>query len=45
LIAGYKVPKKVVFTEHIPKNPSGKMLKRQLRKMFNETASSKALLP
>ena len=27
----FKVPKRVVFVESLPKNPSGKLLKRELR--------------
>jgi fatty-acyl-CoA synthase len=30
-MAGFKVPKRVVFAESLPKNPSGKLLKRHLR--------------
>ena len=30
-MAGFKAPKGVVFVEALPKNPSGKLLKRQLR--------------
>jgi fatty-acyl-CoA synthase len=30
-IAPFKVPKRVVFVETLPKNPSGKLLKRELR--------------
>ncbi|MGN6574871.1 MAG: AMP-binding enzyme, partial [Nocardioides sp.] len=30
-LAGYKTPKHVVVTDAMPKNPSGKILKRQLR--------------
>ncbi|MEQ3552040.1 acyl-CoA synthetase [Pseudonocardia nematodicida] len=30
-LAGYKRPKYVVFAESLPKNPSGKILKRELR--------------
>jgi fatty-acyl-CoA synthase len=30
-MASFKVPKRVVFVDALPKNPSGKLLKRQLR--------------
>jgi fatty-acyl-CoA synthase len=30
-MAGFKCPKRVVFTDSLPKNPSGKLLKRDLR--------------
>ncbi|MBL6751426.1 MAG: acyl-CoA synthetase [Nevskia sp.] len=33
-LAGFKVPKRVVFAEALPKNPSGKLLKRDLRRQF-----------
>ena len=36
-MAHFKVPKKVVFVEALPKNPSGKLLKRELR-VAHETA-------
>jgi len=35
-IAGYKVPKSVDFIETLPRNPSGKILKRELRKPYWE---------
>ena len=31
VLAAFKVPKRVVFAEALPKNPSGKILKRELR--------------
>ncbi|PQP23468.1 acyl-CoA synthetase [Rhodococcus opacus] len=33
-LAGYKQPKYVVVTDALPKNPSGKILKRQLRERY-----------
>lgn len=39
-LAGYKVPKKVIFLDDIPKNPGGKFLKRDLRKEFKDVFSS-----
>jgi fatty-acyl-CoA synthase len=30
-LASFKTPKRIVFVEALPKNPSGKLLKRQLR--------------
>jgi len=35
-LASYKKPESVVFTEELPRNPMGKMLKRVLREEFNE---------
>jgi fatty-acyl-CoA synthase len=39
-LAGYKCPKYVVFTDALPKNPSGKILKRELRAQHAELAAS-----
>ncbi|HEX8738675.1 MAG TPA: fatty acyl-CoA synthetase [Casimicrobiaceae bacterium] len=32
VLASFKVPKRVLFVESLPKNPSGKLLKRELRR-------------
>jgi fatty-acyl-CoA synthase len=36
-LARYKVPREVVFLEELPRNPTGKILKRELREMDTET--------
>jgi fatty-acyl-CoA synthase len=33
-MAQFKVPKRLIFLDSLPKNPSGKLLKRDLRKRF-----------
>jgi acyl-CoA synthetase (AMP-forming)/AMP-acid ligase II len=38
-LAGYKRPRSVDFTEAIPRNPSGKILKRELRQPYWEGAA------
>ncbi|NCZ71460.1 MAG: acyl-CoA synthetase, partial [Actinobacteria bacterium] len=35
-LAGFKTPKKIFIVEALPKNPSGKILKRELRDRFAE---------
>ncbi|WP_067706951.1 acyl-CoA synthetase [Nocardia yamanashiensis] len=37
-MAGYKVPKHVAFADTLPKNPSGKILKRELRTEYAHLA-------
>ena len=37
-LANYKVPRRVVFRAALPRNPSGKVLKRQLREELREEA-------
>ncbi|MDN5916007.1 MAG: acyl-CoA synthetase [Pseudonocardia sp.] len=39
-LAGYKRPKYVVFADALPKNPSGKILKRELRTEHADLAAS-----
>jgi fatty-acyl-CoA synthase len=34
-MAGFKAPKNVVFADALPKNPSGKLLKRELRQKYS----------
>ena len=34
-LAGYKVPKRAIILSEIPKNPSGKILKKALREKYN----------
>lgn len=38
MLAGFKTPKVVVITDALPKNPSGKILKRQLRDEYAHLA-------
>jgi fatty-acyl-CoA synthase len=33
-LAHFKVPKRVLFVDELPKNPSGKLLKRELRQVY-----------
>jgi len=35
-LAGFKVPKSVVFVEALPKTPTGKILKREMRKTYSD---------
>ena len=35
-IAGYKLPKSVDFVDALPRNPSGKILRRELREPYWE---------
>jgi acyl-CoA synthetase (AMP-forming)/AMP-acid ligase II len=37
-LAGYRVPKQVVWVDELPRNAYGKVLKRQLRERFSTTA-------
>jgi fatty-acyl-CoA synthase len=35
--ASFKAPKRVIFAKSMPRTPSGKVLKRDLRKLYGET--------
>jgi len=35
-LAPFKVPKKVIFVDALPKTPTGKILKREMRKTYNQ---------
>jgi fatty-acyl-CoA synthase len=35
-LAGFKVPKRVVFVEALPKTPTGKILKRDMRETYGD---------
>jgi long-chain acyl-CoA synthetase len=37
-LAGFKTPKQVIFIDELPKNVSGKILKRELRDRFSDTS-------
>ncbi|AEW06781.1 Long-chain-fatty-acid--CoA ligase [Sulfobacillus acidophilus DSM 10332] len=41
-LAGYKVPKQVRFMTALPKNPSGKILKRELRQVWDHPTADEA---
>jgi fatty-acyl-CoA synthase len=40
-VAGFKAPKYVVFVDELPKNPSGKILKRELRDTYAALAEQR----
>ena len=39
-MASFKAPKRVVFADSLPKNPSGKLLKRELRQAHAHPAAT-----
>jgi len=41
-LAGFKTPKEIVFIDALPRNPSGKVLKRELRQTTPEEATDNA---
>jgi long-chain acyl-CoA synthetase len=40
-LASYKKPRAIHFVDELPKNPSGKVLKRELRRRFDEPAAGR----
>jgi fatty-acyl-CoA synthase len=42
MLAAFKVPKHVLFVDDLPRNASGKVLKRDLRERFGEIAGGDA---
>ena len=36
LIGGYKIPRRMVFVEELPKSAMGKILKTEIRKTYGE---------
>jgi acyl-CoA synthetase (AMP-forming)/AMP-acid ligase II len=39
-LAGYKLPRSIDFVEHLPRNPSGKVLKHELRARYRRVATA-----
>jgi long-chain acyl-CoA synthetase len=35
-LAGFKIPKEIILVDEVPKNPAGKILKREIRKQFTD---------
>jgi long-chain acyl-CoA synthetase len=46
-LAGYKLPRSIVFVDELPKTPTGKVLKRELRTRYSEPSAeaSRAVNP
>ena len=40
-LASYKKPRHVVFMDSLPRNPSGKVLKRELRERFADLGDAR----
>jgi fatty-acyl-CoA synthase len=39
-LAPFKLPKRVVFVDHLPRNTAGKLLKRELRRQYSEAITN-----
>jgi len=39
-LAPFKVPKKIIFVDALPKTPTGKILKRDMRKTYTDVFSA-----
>ena len=39
-LAGYKIPRSIAWMDELPKTGSGKILKRELRKPYLDTATN-----
>jgi acyl-CoA synthetase (AMP-forming)/AMP-acid ligase II len=35
-VASFKLPERLVLTDELPRNPSGKVLKRELREVYRD---------
>jgi hypothetical protein len=41
-MAHFKVPTRVIVTDSLPKNPSGRILKRELRQQFSKVLQDRS---
>jgi len=44
-LAGYKLPRSVDFVDELPRTPTGKVLKRELRERYAEGAGARSAAP
>ncbi|MCD2114725.1 acyl-CoA synthetase [Rhodococcus rhodochrous] len=43
-IAGYKIPRRIEFTDSLPRTPTGKLVKRELQQKYSSLAASPSAL-